>query len=478
MNRSRIVNRLSLALALTVCVVSLGAVLAVFAEGPSMENASQAAPWVLTEQQRAAFLQYYAPIIFKRAEKSDGAAGVGQDWITNFNFDNDGWNLANNARVWRDELSAFVGGGEHGDWQIRPTLYTAAIELMQNGQKSLVLLYHVYHARQEGNIHDWERLEIRVDGVVGDPGSGEKINYVVITEHTRHKGKRYPDDALNFYTTRNGMHIMLWQAQWAETGNVYRGELHWVEDSWEEIAALNNDSKAQDALLDIDRSSIEASFDYVFVPELDDAAVDYWNTQTITGCNASDLVVDWKTPVVKVDQTKRIKYELQDVADLFFTHWDDGTENVSWEEPLIPILLESPIVDETGAVQVSAGLQYFYCVARNDLHGDVKHGYPRKHWFWGVYRFNRDDHFYDAAYDKGDPSKMRAVTNQFPDCLGNFWWQHDYFVHNGEVGSWSLSDERGEWLPRGWNTPEQGGFDGRWQQIFPDDRELDCQEQK
>jgi len=41
-----------------------------------------------------------------------------------------------------------------------------------------------------------------------------------------------------------------------------------------------------------------------------------------------------------------------------------------------------------------------------------------------------------------------------------------------------LSDERGEWLPRGWNTPEQGGFDGRWQQIFPDERLLDCQEQQ
>ena len=56
MNRLGMENRLRLAIALTVCVVSLGAVLAVFAEGPSMENASQAAPWVLTEQQRAAFL--------------------------------------------------------------------------------------------------------------------------------------------------------------------------------------------------------------------------------------------------------------------------------------------------------------------------------------------------------------------------------------------------------------------------------------
>ncbi|MEA3239820.1 MAG: hypothetical protein U9Q94_08620 [Candidatus Bipolaricaulota bacterium] len=40
----------------------------------------------------------------------------------------------------------------------------------------------------------------------------------------------------------------------------------------------------------------------------------------------------------------------------------------------------------------------------------------------------------------------------------------------------SLFDDGGEWLPRGWNTPEQGGFNGRWQQIFPDERVLDCQE--
>lgn len=461
-------SRLALAVISALFIVFLGAALGVLADGPSTGSAAQTKPWVLTEQQRASFLRYYASIIFKRAEKSDGAAGVGQDWITNFNFDNDGWNLANNARVWRDELPAFVNDGAHKDWQIRPTLYTAAIEFMQNGQKSLILLYHVYHARQEGNIHDWERLEIRLDGVVGDPGSGETINYVVITEHTRHKGKRYPDPTLNFYTTPNGMHIMLWQAQWAETGQLYRGELHWVLDSWKDIEALNKDSNEHDALLDIDRFPAKVSFDYVFVPEFDATAVAYWNAQTITACDASNLVVDWKTKVVKVDQTKRIKYELQDVADLFFTHWDNGTENISWEAPRIPILLDTPIVDEHGNVQVPAGLQYFYCEAKNDLHDDVKHGYPRKHWFWGVYRFNRDDHFYDAAFKKGAPSKTRAVANQFPDCLGNYWWQHDYFAHNGEEGSWALSDERGEWLPRGWNTSEQGGFDGRWQQIFPD----------
>ena len=472
-----VISRLRLAIALVVCAVSLGAALVVFADGQPVGDATHQAPWVLTEQQRAAFLKYYAPIIFKRAEKSDGAAGVGQDWITNFNFDNDGWNLADNARVWRDELAAFVEDGAHKDWQIRPTLYTAAIEFMQNGQKSLILLYHVYHARQEGNIHDWERLEIRIDGVVGDPGAGESINYVVITEHTRHKGKRYPDDALNFYTTTNGMHIMLWQAQWAETGKLYRGELHWVADRWEDISRLVGGGQ-DSAMIDIDRSSAKASFDYVFVPEFDVDAASYWNAQTITACDAADLVVDWKKKVVEVDQTKRIKYELQDVADLFFTHWDNGMENVSWEEPLIPILLDTPIVDEQGSVEVPAGLQYFYCEAKNDLHDDVKHGYPRKHWFWGVYRFNRDDHFYDPAFDKGAPNKMRAEANEFPDCLGNYWWQHDYFAHNGEVGKWSLSDERGKWLPRGWNTPEQGGFDGRWQQIFPDERLLDCQEQE
>ncbi len=464
-------------LATAIVIAAFGVAWLGIVEGESSARAASDEVFVLTAAQRAAFLRYYAPIIFKRAEKGDGAAGVGQDWITNWNFDNDDWHLANNARVWRDELAAFVNDGAHTDWQIRPSLYTAAIEFMQDGRKSLILLYHVYHARQEGTIHDWERVEIRLDGVGLEPGDGESFNYCVITEHSRHKRLRYPDNALNFYTTSEGMHAMIWQAQWAETGNLYRAELHWVGNTWEEIEALLADPEGLDALVDVDRSSRDVSFDYVFIPEFDGVAIDYWDVQAITSCNASDLVVDWETPVLKVGETKRIQYELQDVADLFVTHWDDGTENTSWTEPLIPILLETRIVDEFGAQEVPAGLHEFYCVTLNDLQGSTKHGYPRKHWFWGVYRFGKDDHFYDEAFAKGGPhpDATRAERNQFDDCHGAYWWQHDYYVHAGEDSKWVRSSEKGEWLPLGWHKAEAGGFDGRWQQIFPDERSMECE---
>lgn len=390
----------------------------------STDNTSKTAKEVsvLTKEQRAAFLQYYAPIIFKRAEKGDGAAGVGQDWVTNFNFDNDDWNLANNERVWRDELPAFVNDGAHTDWQIRPTLYAAAIEFMQNDRKSLVLLYHIYHARQEDHIHDWERLEIRLDGVGIQPGSGETPNYFVVTEHSKHSRCKYPNEDLNFHTTPNGMHVMIWQAQWAKTSEFYKAEVHWVENTWQEIEELNSDSERHDALVDINGTSAKVSFDYVFVPEFDSGAVSYWDAQAITYCNASDLVVDWETSVVKTNGVKRIRYELQDLADLFVTHWDDGTENTSWQEPLVPILLETPIVDELGAQEVPEGLQQFYSEGRTDLGEDNKRGYPRKHWFWGAYLYGKEDHFYSRAFDYGEPNKTRAEANQFADCLGNFWW--------------------------------------------------------
>ena len=40
---------------------------------------------------------------------------------------------------------------------------------MEGDDKSIVLLYHVYHAKQATTIHDWERIE---SIVVLAPGSG------------------------------------------------------------------------------------------------------------------------------------------------------------------------------------------------------------------------------------------------------------------------------------------------------------------
>ena len=159
------------------------AILFVIVVWPVPQDALAEDPWVLSNDQRRAFLHYYSPIILKQAdEKHDKDKLHGHDWITNFNFDRDG-NFANNRRNWKKEKYKFVNEGAHQDWQIRPTLYTAVIEFMSKGEKSLILLYHVYHAMQgerKKNIHDWERIELRLDNIDPQgPNHGERIRYHV-----------------------------------------------------------------------------------------------------------------------------------------------------------------------------------------------------------------------------------------------------------------------------------------------------------
>ena len=49
---------------------------------------ASAQTWSLTNDQRRAYLNYYAPIILKRADENNNKQG--RDWITNFDFDQDG----------------------------------------------------------------------------------------------------------------------------------------------------------------------------------------------------------------------------------------------------------------------------------------------------------------------------------------------------------------------------------------------------
>ena len=138
----------------------------------------QAQPWNLTVAQRQAYLNYYAPVILKRGDENDGKNG--RDWLTNFDFDRDG-NFSNNRLNWLNVpqylAAAQSGSGAYSNWRIRPTLYSALIEYMNGGSKSLVLLYHVYNAAdKDGNqIHDWERVEIVLHGVSGTPGGGRRV---------------------------------------------------------------------------------------------------------------------------------------------------------------------------------------------------------------------------------------------------------------------------------------------------------------
>ena len=111
---------------------------------------ASAQTWSLTTAQRQAYLNYYAPEILKRADENNNKQG--RDWITNFDFDQDN-DFSNNRVNWLN-VPNYVNASANGPsaydrWRIRPTLYTAIIEYMEGGSKSLVLFYHIFNARRQ-----------------------------------------------------------------------------------------------------------------------------------------------------------------------------------------------------------------------------------------------------------------------------------------------------------------------------------------
>ena len=402
----------------------------------------------LNNQQRRAFLRYYSPVIFKQAHEYDNDH-LGYDWITNFHFDNDD-NLANNKENWSKELDNFIDNSDHADWQIRPTIYSAIIEFFDNSlnTKSVILLYHVYHAKQRFSIHDWERVEIRIDGVEGGPGGNEEINYVVVTRHGLHNAREYPHEDLNFMETANGKHVMIWQADW-DIGLLGTAELRFVEDSWNYVNNLKQNNST--AKVDINGSG-RNRFHYIFVDQSDQEAVNFWGAQAISGANALSLTSGKSQGTsVKMDDVKKVKYELQDLADIIPSHLD----NSNWTK-VRKINLVDPVLDESGNPEIAAGTHDFYYQALDEQDSDEdRKGYIRKHWFWGVYYYGENG---DSFYEQLDPQP---------------WKQHLYFAHNGTRGNLTLQDElnnRGIFLGKGnyLNWIDDGGFDGRWVQLFDD----------
>ena len=405
----------------------------------------------LSQEQIRSYLHYYSPVIFKQANEYDDDH-KGHDWITNFNYDQDNY-LANNKENWSEELENYVNHGEHPDWQIRPTLYSAAILFYDHSLQtnSMILLYHVYHAKQRFEIHDWERIEIRIDNINDEPGSGEEINYVVITRHSLHNAREYPDEDLNFMTTSAGKHVMIWQADWDfNPFNPSQGELHFVEESWSDIMALNANNAT--AKVDINNEG-ESRFHYIFVDQADPEATNFWNAQVIQTGNASSLTSGKdQNESVSMSEVKRISYELQDLADIIPSHLNPA----NWKDDL-SVNLVTPVTGENGTTEVSSGIKTFHYTALDTQDSDEdRKGYIRKHWFWGVYIYGTEG---DNFYSELGPEP---------------WYQHQYFAHNGTRGDGSVEDElenRGIFLGKGeyadWNFGD-GGFDGRWVQLFPD----------
>ncbi len=425
----------------------------------------------LTDPQRREFLAYYSPIILKRADENDHEH-YGYDWITNFDFDRDG-DFSTNRTNWKSIDHYVKSSGRPADyngpldfasWQIRPTLYTALIEFMDNGQRSLVLIYHVYNAEQHhrrdlGNgqdIHDWERIEIRINNidVVRGPGSGENIQFVVLTNHKDHFAKSIDDPGISFMDTDTGRHVLVWQAQWSGKGSQNRiGELHFVKESVNTIRDRDKASTKLNGEGD-DRKSIH----YVFVCNRSTAAVAQWDAQTLSWSNAGALASKRKNRITW-GQVRRITYELQDIADIIPTHWERGGYETHWFGKTVDIFLDGPILGESGDVEVAAGLQKFYTRSLDDIRGDGKggrFGYPIKSWFWGVYKYGGSGKFRDDAFG----SILRTRANLDEGSLGSYWKQHDYFAHDGS------GKKDGHWLPYEWQV---FGFDGRWVQLFPND---------
>jgi len=454
----------------------------------TVEPASAQA-WSLDNAQRKAYLNYYAPVILKRGDENNNKQG--RDWITNFDFDQDA-DFSNNRVNWLN-IPNYVNASAYGPsyydrWRIRPTLYTSLIEYMEGGSKSLVLLYHVYNATDKDgkDIHDWERVEILVRGVTGTPGGGgEYVNHVTVTMHGEQLMRRYYDSGgLNFMPTATGKHILIWQADesdwdWATSDYGFHGHaLRHVITPYSTIASrMSSTADAKVAVTESDSKNVH----YVFAPEGSQAAVDTWRAKPLSYTTASGLAsrVD-NGDTVRWSSTKRITYELQDIADISPTHWAGNQWYVHWlTNDWKYILLESPILNEAGQPEVSAGMQLFYLRSRDiGKSGGVgaDAAVLGKNPIWGNYSAELNSEIPWSGDDFGgfeglgldSYGRSRSMASGYYDSHNSYWWQHDFFVHSGAITSDQTHYEAGMWLVGAWYTAANGGFDGRWVQLFDD----------
>lgn len=453
------------------------------------EHRAEAQAWSLTKAQRKTYLNYYAPVILKRGDENDGKAG--RDWLTNFDFDQDG-NFSTNRVNWRNIDKYVAASAAHSTtssysrWRIRPTLYTALVEYMEGSSKSLALLYHVYNAADKdgSEIHDWERIEIIIRGVSGTPGAtGEYVSSVTVTLHHEHIMRRYYDSGLNFMQTATGKHVLIWQADESKTDvplscATHAHELRFVSNPYSWIASqISSNGKAE---VNVNNKDEKKNVHYAFVPEGSSAAVSAWGAKPLNYTAASTLYsgVD-NEDTVYWSRAKRITYELQDIADILPTHWQGSTWYKHWlSDTEVDMLLESPIINEAGQSEVSAGMQLFYAKSRDSGSSsltDGREGYPDKGWLFGAYsaELNADcsggSDSFPAYGGSGVDSygRSRGAASGYYNSHGAYWWQHDYFVHSGVINT-SDSVEVGIWLVGSWYTAENGGFDGRWVQLFDD----------
>jgi hypothetical protein len=442
--------------------------------------------WTFTDDQRRAYLAYYAPVLMQRGDENNSQAGW--DWVSNYDFDQDG-NFSNNRTTWRTVHQLVAANGAPGPfagWRLRPTIYTSLIEFTEGGSKSLVLLYHVYHAidKDGDEIHDWERVEIVLRGVTGTPGGpGEAFANSTVTHHKDHVMRRATDPDVQFMQTATGRHLLLWQADLSDfdlpSAGPHAHELRYMTNPWSWLAGQLATPGAN-AKVNISGADDKRRVHYVFVPEGSSAAVSTWQAQPLTYGTASSLAARKDNgDTVSWQQVKRIRYELQDMADIVPTHWAGGPWATNWLADLSrDIALESPVRDEAGAAVVPVGMQRFYLRTRDSAASDLtdgREGVPAKSWFWGAYSAELDEDTPSGSDDFGgfeglgldSAGRSRGAASGDPASHGVYWRQHDFFVHSGGIDD-AERREVGNWLVGTWYTPTAGGFDGRWAQLFDD----------
>jgi hypothetical protein len=319
--------------------------------------------------------------------------------------------------------------------------------------------------------------------VTGTPGgSGEYVNHVTVTVHGEQIIRRYYDTGLNFMQTSTGKHVLIWQADESnpDSPNLgYHAHALWhVKTPYSTIASRMNSSAEGEVNLNY---ASDNNVHYVFVPEASSSAVSAWGAQSLSYANASSLAsrVDNETEVPWY-RVKRITYELQDIADILPTHWQGNQWYVHWTtDDWRYILLESPILNEAGQPEVSAGMQLFYLWSRDiGKSGDVgtDSSLLAKKQIWGGYSAEINSEFPWSGDDFGgfeglgydSYGRTRGAASGYYDSHNAYWWQHDFFVHSGGITSDQTHHEAGMWLPGAWYTAANGGFDGRWVQLFDD----------
>ncbi|HEX2645580.1 MAG TPA: hypothetical protein VHU81_21470, partial [Thermoanaerobaculia bacterium] len=334
-------------------------------------------------------------------------------------------------------------------------------------------------------IHDWERIEIILHGVSGTPGSaGETVSNATITLHSQHIMRRSYDSGLNFMQTATGKHLLVWQADESaidtpfDLCDTHAHELRFVTNSYSWIAGqMSTSTKAE---VNINDKDSKKNIHYVFVPDGSSAAVSAWNAKPLNFTVASTLYSGADNgDTLYWSQVKRLTYELQDIADILPTHWQNSTWYKHWlSDTAVDVLLESPILNEAGQAEVAAGMQVFYARSRDSGASDLtdgRDGYPDKDWLFGSYsaELNRnctnDAAGFPAYEGTGVDSygRSRGAASGYYNSHNAYWWQHDFFAHSGGINT-STSVEAGSWLVGPWYTAANGGFDGRWVQLFDD----------